>query len=79
MKELDKISLYATVIVIKNRLMEKVKMNKNSKHSKIWSLGALYNIVMTINQNIKFGLLYWKERDNMYCLTNRTETNESGS
>jgi Transposase IS4 len=74
LKELDKMNLHVTGTVMRNRLPKELTIAKASQEFKTMEHGDhkmhKYSYA-TANGNVKeYGLVCWKDRDIVYCLTN---------
>ena len=80
MKELDKFSLYVNGKVMRNILLEEVKINNTFKSLRMWSVKTLYYIGMNMMTPKwkKHGLLCCKDIEIVHCLKDWTVTNEIG-
>jgi Transposase IS4 len=82
LKALDEMSLYVTGTVMKNRLPKELTITKSSKEIKNMMCGDYkkhgYSYTMANGIRKSYGLACWKDRDIVYCLSNRISTNEQG-
>ena len=82
LKALDEMDLYVTGTMMKNRIPKDLVITKSLKEFKQMSRGDFkrhtYNYTMNDGRQKTYGLVCWKDRDIVYCLTNRTNTNEEG-
>jgi Transposase IS4 len=78
MKELDKMELYFVGTVMRNRIPNELTIAKNSTIFKSMERGDCTNHTFSYkdDNNIirKYGLVCWKGRDMVYCLTNNFST-----
>jgi Transposase IS4 len=78
MKELDKLQLYVVGTVMRNRIPNELTIAKNSNTFKSMSRGDCTNHTYTYkddNNNVRtYGLVCWKDRDMVYCLSNNFGT-----
>jgi DNA polymerase III epsilon subunit-like protein len=83
MKELDKMDLYVTGTVMRNRVPKELTIAKTSKVFKEMQRGDFKNhsfSYITDEGTIKqSGLVCWKDRDIVYCLSNNCSNTEKGS
>jgi DNA polymerase III subunit epsilon len=83
MKQLDKVDLYVTGTVMKNRVPKDLVIAKTSQQFKNMNRGDFtkhkYNYVAENGKVISYGLVCWKDRDIVYCLTSNSNTNEVGN
>ena len=83
MKELDKVSLFITGTVMKNRIPKEFVIAKTSKQFKSMKRGDYtyhkYSYVDENKKNIQYGLVAWKDRNMVYMLTNNWATTKEGS
>jgi hypothetical protein len=82
MKELEKMDLYVTGTVMSNRIPEGLRISKRSREFKDMERGDHKHHVYEYNnhkgESSKMGLLCWKDKDIVYCLTNATNTEPRG-
>jgi Transposase IS4/Exonuclease len=78
MKELDKMNLYVVGTVMRNRIPNELTIAKNSPTFKSMGRGDCTTHTYTYkddnNTVRKYGLVCWKDRDMVYCLTNSFST-----
>jgi DNA polymerase III epsilon subunit-like protein len=82
LKELDKLGLYVTGTCMRNRLSKEVVIKKQSREYKEMQRGDYKKHVYTYKndngEEVKYGLVCWKDRDIVYCLTNSIATDKLG-
>ena len=82
LKELDKMNLFVTGTVMKNRISKDMVINKSSKQFKEMQRGDfkrhLYGYDNEEEQRITYGLVCWKDKDIVYCMSNTTSTEGVG-
>jgi Transposase IS4 len=82
LKQLEAMKLYTTGTVLSNRLPKQLTIAKNSKEFKALNRGDsichtfIYKTLSGAKK--RAGLVAWKDRNMVYCLTNDTSTVESG-
>jgi hypothetical protein len=78
MKELDKLDSYVFGTGMRNRIPNKLTISKNSKTFKGMSwrdcTNHTYNYNNDNNKVRMYGLVCWKDRDMVYCLSNNFST-----
>ena len=83
LKELDKMNLYVTGTCMKNRLPKELVITKSTREFKDMNRGDYkmhkYTYEMDNGSIKNYGLVAWKDRDIVYCLTNVTPTVGTGS
>ena len=81
LKELKKMKLYITGTVMKNRLPADLRIAKTSQTFKAMKRGDFKSHQLKFKDesgNFSFaGLVCWRDRDIVYCLTNDSDTNNS--
>ena len=77
-QELEKLNLYVTGTVMRNRLPAQFRMNKRSNEFRQMQRGDhkmhLFEYETVHGEKSKMGLVCWKDKDIVYCLTNATNT-----
>ena len=83
LKSLDKIQIFVVGTCMKNRLPKELKIIKNTKEYKQMQRGDFtrhqYTYITEKGEIKKYGLVCWKDRDIVYCLTNVCSTVTTGS
>ena len=77
LKELKSMDLYVTGTVMKNRISRELTIAKSSKAFKEMDRGDFKKHLFVYrvgNEAHEAGLVCWKDRDVVYCITNETET-----
>ena len=81
-KELKEMDLYMTGTMMSNRTSKQLRTTKQSREFKEVERGdhKIYVCKNKTNhgENFKMGLMCWKDRDIVYCLTNATNTAPTG-
>jgi DNA polymerase III epsilon subunit-like protein len=81
-EELEKMNLYVTGTVMGNRIPEQLRITKRSKEFREMERGDhkmhLYEYETVRGEKSKMGLVCWKDKDIVYCLTNATNTAPTG-
>jgi Transposase IS4 len=82
LKEMDKLGLYVTGTCMRNRLPKEVILPKKSKEYKDMQRGDfktnVYKYKDSEGNEKVYGLVCWKDRDMVYCLTNSIGTEATG-
>ena len=82
LKELDKMKLYVTGTCMKNRIPKELVITKSSRAFKEMPRGThvshKYTYLMDDGELKEYGLVCWKDRDMVYCLSNCSSTEQSG-
>lgn len=80
MKELDKIDLFVTGTVMKNRIPNELTLAKSSREFKAMARGDFkyhkYTYLDQAGNPKDYGLVAWKDRNMVYMLTNNWSTTE---
>ncbi len=83
LKELDKMKLFVTGTCMRNRIPKELVIAKSSVIYKLMNRGDYkqhkYSYVTENNVIKNYGLVCWKDRDIVYCLTNSIATTGTGS
>jgi hypothetical protein len=81
-KSMDKMGLYVTGTMMKNRIPKELTIAKSTRQFKDMARGDFKKHVFEYKDNTgntkKYGLVCWKDRDIVYCLTNEWPTDEVG-
>jgi hypothetical protein len=81
-KELEMMNLYVTGTVMSNRIPVQLRIAKNSRQFKDMERGDhkfhVYEYKAHSGEYSKCGLICWKDKDIVYCLTNASNTEPSG-
>jgi hypothetical protein len=81
-KELEKMNLYVTGTVMSNRIPADVRITKRSREFQAMERGDhkmhVYEYKKDDGEKSKVGLVCWKDKDIVYCLTNATNTEPTG-
>ena len=79
LRELDKKQLYVTDTVMKNRIPKELTIAKSLKEFKLMKQGDvkrhLYKFITADGEDRNYGLVNWKDRDIVYCMTSAGNTN----
>jgi DNA polymerase III epsilon subunit-like protein len=82
LKELEKIDLYVTGTVMSNRIPDRLRITKRCNEFKEMQRGDHKMHVLEYKthrqKDSKMGLVCWKDKDIVYCLTNATSTAPTG-
>jgi Transposase IS4 len=74
--------LYVTGTIVNNRIPRELRIIMTSAHFKDMPRGAYEKHVYQYNDDQgrqrKYGLVCWKDRDIVYCLTSEANTNDIG-
>lgn len=85
LKAMDKINIFVTGTCMKNRIPKQLTIAKSSKEFKGMQRGDfkrhLYSYVNEEGKSLQYGLVCWKDRDIVYCLSSchPTDTSNTGS
>jgi DNA polymerase III epsilon subunit-like protein len=73
LKSMDKINIFVTGTVMKNRIPNTLTIAKSSREFKSMERGAsrrhLYSYKNEEGKSLQYGLVCWKDRDMVYCLS----------
>lgn len=82
LKELDAMGLFVTGTIMKNKIPRELTIPKSSRQFKEMERGDfrrhVYCYKNAEDKLVKYGLVCWKDRDIVYCLTNEADTSASG-
>lgn len=85
LKAMDKINIFVTGTCMKNRIPNQLNIAKSSRVFKAMERGQsnrhLYSYLTAEGKSIQYGLVCWKDRDMVYCLSSchPTTTESTGS
>jgi len=78
LKELETMQLYVTGTVMRNRIPSQLRINNNSREFREMERGDykkhVYEYKNDRGGDSKIGLVCWKDKDTVYCMTNATST-----